>query len=89
LKVPVLIVGGGPCGMLLSALLSRYRVPSLLLERGGDQPMSHPRAHVLNARSMEILRKVSTIRDVSLIDSVIDAYRSLAMLDVPLLMLSL
>ena len=57
-QVPVLIVGGGPCGMLASVLLSRYRIPSLLVEKGQETPMTHPRAHVLNARSMEILRKV-------------------------------
>lgn len=58
-ETKVLIAGGGPCGMLMSSLLSRYGIESILVERGGPVPVSHPRAHVLNARAMEILRKVS------------------------------
>lgn len=65
-QTPVLIVGGGPCGMLTSLLLSKYNVPSILIEKGKHQPMSHPRAHVLNARSMEILRKVSVCTHTSI-----------------------
>ncbi|MFD6059472.1 FAD-dependent monooxygenase [Rhodococcus wratislaviensis] len=49
----VLIVGGGPVGMLTALLLARHGLSSTVLERRprlGDAP----RAHVLNPRSLEI-----------------------------------
>lgn len=52
---PVLIVGGGPTGLALSALLSRFGVASLTVEADAST-CDHPRAHVLNTRTMEILR---------------------------------
>lgn len=60
-SVQVLIVGGGPCGMLLSSLLSRFRIQSTLVEAGSAAVSQHPRAHVLNARSMEVMRKVGSM----------------------------
>ncbi len=54
-RVDVLIVGGGPTGLVLSALLSRFGVDSLLIERN-PSTTDHPQAHVVNTRSMEILR---------------------------------
>jgi 2-polyprenyl-6-methoxyphenol hydroxylase-like FAD-dependent oxidoreductase len=55
--VPVVIVGGGPVGLFLSALLSSYNVPSQLHERKGyDQLCRHPQAHFINTRSMELLK---------------------------------
>ena len=56
-RVPVLIVGGGPVGLYASSLLSSYGVPSLLVERSA-QPSTHPRAHLINTRSMELLREL-------------------------------
>ena len=53
--VPVLIVGGGPTGLVLSILLSRFGVESLLVERD-PSTCDHPQAHVVNFRSMEIFR---------------------------------
>ena len=55
LRTPVLIVGGGPVGLYASALLSGYGVPSLLVERSAA-PSAHPRSHLINTRSMELLR---------------------------------
>ena len=55
--VPVLIVGGGPTGLVLSALLSRHGVDSTLIERN-LATTDHPRAHVVNTRSMEIFRQL-------------------------------
>lgn len=54
-SVPVAIVGAGPAGLTLSALLSQYGVPSLLLEKLSTLP-THPQAHFINLRSMEIMR---------------------------------
>ena len=52
---PVAIIGAGPAGLALSALLSKFGVPSVLLERSPALP-THPQAHFINLRSMEILR---------------------------------
>jgi hypothetical protein len=62
LDIPVLIVGAGPVGTYLSILLSKFGIESAIVERaarGGDaseDPQAHPRAHVLNTRTMELMR---------------------------------
>ena len=53
--VPVLIVGAGPVGLTLSALLSRFGVDHLVCERRA-RPSTHPQAHFVNNRTMEIFR---------------------------------
>ena len=53
--VPVLIVGSGPAGLTAAALLADHGVPSLLVERN-PSTTDHPRAHVVNTRTMEIFR---------------------------------
>jgi 2,4-dichlorophenol 6-monooxygenase len=56
LDVPVLIVGGGGCGLSSSIFLSELGVESLLVER--HEGTSHlPKAHYLNQRTMEIFRQ--------------------------------
>jgi 2,4-dichlorophenol 6-monooxygenase len=54
-EVPVLIVGAGPAGLALSVALSRYGVRHLLVERHRDTAHT-PRAHIINQRTVEILR---------------------------------
>jgi 2-polyprenyl-6-methoxyphenol hydroxylase-like FAD-dependent oxidoreductase len=54
-RVPVLIVGGGPVGLAASVCLSRAGVASLLVERHPTTTL-HPKARNLNLRTMEILR---------------------------------
>jgi 2-polyprenyl-6-methoxyphenol hydroxylase-like FAD-dependent oxidoreductase len=54
-RCDVMIVGGGPAGLVLSILLSRFGVSSLLVERS-HEPSTHPQAHFVNLRTMEILR---------------------------------
>ncbi len=54
--VPVLICGGGGCGLGLSILLADLGVQSLALERHA-QTTDHPRAHILNTRTLEIFRQ--------------------------------
>jgi len=57
IQTPIAIVGGGPCGLLLSNLLSLYKVPSVLIDgQSIEKRCSHPQAHFLNTRTMEILR---------------------------------
>ncbi|HEU5196463.1 MAG TPA: FAD-dependent monooxygenase [Methylomirabilota bacterium] len=55
-EVDVLIVGGGPVGLTASILLSRFGVPSLLVERHPSTSI-HPKARGINARTMEIFRQ--------------------------------
>ena len=53
----VVIVGGGPTGIALHALLSSFDVKNvLLIERYSNGPSKHPKAHFINRRTMEILR---------------------------------
>jgi 2,4-dichlorophenol 6-monooxygenase len=53
---PVLIVGGGGCGLTSSILLSNLGVDHLLIERHTGTSVL-PKAHYLNQRTMEIFRQ--------------------------------
>src|SRR4051794_16078455 len=54
--VPVLIIGGGGCGLSASIFLSNLGVEHLLVERH-DSTSVLPKAHYLNQRVMEIFRQ--------------------------------
>ncbi|MFJ9775725.1 FAD-dependent monooxygenase [Kitasatospora sp. NPDC101157] len=56
-QTSVLVVGGGPVGLTLSALLSGYGVDHVLVE---TRPTTsrHPKARGISARSMEIFRRI-------------------------------
>lgn len=57
ITVPVLVVGGGGCGLTTSILLSEHGIDHHLVER--HTGTSHlPKAHYLNQRTMEVLRQV-------------------------------
>jgi 2-polyprenyl-6-methoxyphenol hydroxylase-like FAD-dependent oxidoreductase len=60
--VDVLIVGGGPVGMLGGILASRHGLTSLVVERR-DGPQTSPAAHVVNARTYEICRQAGLDMD--------------------------
>jgi 2,4-dichlorophenol 6-monooxygenase len=56
IESPVLIVGGGGCGLATSLFLSHANVASVLVERY-PTPSPMPKARYLNQRSMEIFRQ--------------------------------
>ncbi|MEL6193963.1 MAG: FAD-dependent monooxygenase [Bacteroidota bacterium] len=57
LTTDVLIIGGGPAGMLSAIYLDILGVNSLVLERKAEISR-HPKAHELSARSIEILQQL-------------------------------
>jgi 2-polyprenyl-6-methoxyphenol hydroxylase-like FAD-dependent oxidoreductase len=68
IEVPVLIVGGGPVGLTASILLARHGVRSLLVEQHPGTA-THPKAHAINARTMEMYRQAgldAAIREAGL-----------------------
>jgi 2,4-dichlorophenol 6-monooxygenase len=56
IDIPVLIVGGGGCGLSSSIFLSNFGVRHLLIERHASTSVL-PKAHYLNQRTMEIYRQ--------------------------------
>ncbi|GAB2914142.1 FAD-dependent monooxygenase [Streptomyces mayteni] len=57
MDVTVLIVGAGPVGLTARALLERWGVRTLLVERHGELS-PFPRARLANVRSMEVFRQL-------------------------------
>jgi 2,4-dichlorophenol 6-monooxygenase len=54
-STPVLVVGAGPAGLVSSLLLSQQQIHHVLVEKYAG--MAHtPRAHIINQRTVEILR---------------------------------
>lgn len=56
IDVPVLVVGGGPTGLLEAHMLSKLGVKSLVVERYPKR-LAAPKAHALSPRSLEICRQ--------------------------------
>src|SRR5882757_3675398 len=56
INVPVLIVGGGGCGLSASIYLSNLGVQHVVCERR-ESTSRKPKAHYLNQRTMEIFRQ--------------------------------
>ncbi|WP_255950199.1 FAD-dependent monooxygenase [Streptomyces odontomachi] len=63
-EVGVLIVGGGPVGLTARALLERWGVRSLLVERHHELS-PFPRARLVNVRSMEIFRQLGLDTEIA------------------------
>lgn len=61
--IPVLIVGGGGCGLSLSAFLADYGIDHVLCERHQSTSIL-PKAHYLNQRTMETFRLHAMIDDI-------------------------
>ncbi|KAL6157065.1 hypothetical protein ACJQWK_06564 [Exserohilum turcicum] len=55
-EVPVLVIGGGPSGLLQAYLLSQLGVKTLVIERYPER-LGAPKAHALSPRSLEICRQ--------------------------------
>ena len=62
-RTRVCVVGAGPTGLTLSALLSAMGVDSVTLERA-TRLTTHPQAHFVNTRSMEVFRSVGDLERV-------------------------
>jgi 2,4-dichlorophenol 6-monooxygenase len=56
IKVPVIIIGGGGCGLSLSIFLSDQGVEHFLFEKHQSTSIL-PKAHYLNQRTMEVFRQ--------------------------------
>ena len=58
-KIPVLIAGGGPVGLMLAAELGWRGIPSLLVERDPpEERLKFSRLLVVSVRTMELLRRL-------------------------------
>ncbi len=63
IETQVLIVGGGPIGLMGSLLLSRLGVRSLIVDLRG-RTSTHPRSRLLDAPSVELMREVGVEQQV-------------------------
>ncbi|MEM9012128.1 MAG: FAD-dependent monooxygenase [Pseudomonadota bacterium] len=62
IETDVLIVGSGPAGGASAALLSRYGIANVMIEKYAWLANT-PRAHITNQRTMEILRELGLEED--------------------------
>ncbi|KAG6477307.1 putative polyketide hydroxylase isoform X1 [Zingiber officinale] len=60
--LPVLIVGAGPVGLVLSILLAKLGVKCSILEKNVAFSQ-HPQAHFINNRTMEVFRKLDGLTE--------------------------
>jgi FAD-dependent monooxygenase len=61
-SLPIIIVGAGPVGMILSYGLSRMQVPTLIIEENPpDKTTEYPKMDLTNSRSMELLRTLGLV----------------------------
>lgn len=60
--VDILVVGGGPVGLMGGILAARLGLTALVVERR-DGPQTSPAAHVVNARTYEICRQAGLDMD--------------------------
>ncbi|KAL3488357.1 FAD binding domain-containing protein [Aspergillus germanicus] len=63
IAIPVVIIGGGGCGLTLSSFLSNYGIDHVLIERHTGTSVL-PKAHYLNQRTMEILQAHNMVDEI-------------------------
>ncbi|KAI5460728.1 FAD binding domain-containing protein [Mariannaea sp. PMI_226] len=63
IEIPIVIVGGGGCGLTLSSFLSNYGINHVLVEKHLTTSIL-PKAHYLNQRTMEILRNHNMVDEI-------------------------
>lgn len=63
INMKVLIVGAGPVGLTCSHLLSRLGISNTILERN-SKPPTHPSAHLLHSRTMEIFETINVANSI-------------------------
>jgi 2,4-dichlorophenol 6-monooxygenase len=64
----VLIVGAGPAGATAALLLAEHGIDTLVVERR-TAPSTHPAAHVLSTRTLEVFRELGLEHDVRRLSS--------------------
>jgi len=74
----IVIIGGGPVGLLLGLLLDRMRIPSVILEKR-NHPMEHSRSIGIHPPSMEIFQDLGLAREFT--DAGVQVRRGHAFLD--------
>uniref|UniRef100_A0A1D1YFL0 2,4-dichlorophenol 6-monooxygenase n=1 Tax=Anthurium amnicola TaxID=1678845 RepID=A0A1D1YFL0_9ARAE len=62
IHVPVLIVGAGPVGLVLSLFLTKLGIKCAVIEKS-IAFSQHPQAHFINNRSMELFCKLDGLAD--------------------------
>ena len=72
----VLIVGAGPAGATAALLLAKHGIDTLVVERR-VAPSTHPAAHVLSTRTVEIFRELGLEHDVRRLSSRIYELRNI------------
>ncbi len=73
-QTDVVVIGGGPAGLIASLLLDQWQVEHILVEAQA-QPGDHPQAHFINCRTMEIFRELEIDGEIRQAAAPLDEWR--------------